>query len=108
MTLDEAIEHLICLIKKNEFNCEECKQEHIQLLNWLRELRTYKTKETPKKPIKRIQTVADEVDYFTDEVISTEEIEVHVCPICGNDVKGILNIFHSPRCRDCGQALDLG
>lgn len=38
MTLEEAIEHLNELINNNNFNCEECKQEHIQLLKWLKEL----------------------------------------------------------------------
>lgn len=45
MTLDEAIEHLKYLIFKDNFNCEECKQEHTQLLNWLIELKSYKERE---------------------------------------------------------------
>lgn len=43
--LDEAIENLNSLIKEDNFNCEECKEEHIQLLNWLLELRVFKFKE---------------------------------------------------------------
>lgn len=42
MTLSEAIEHL----KEKIFNetnwCEECKNEHIQLLEWLKELKEYR------------------------------------------------------------------
>ena len=45
MTLDEAIEHLKYSIKNNNFGCEECKQEHIQLLNWLIELKEFKERE---------------------------------------------------------------
>lgn len=45
MTLDEAIEHLKYAIKNNNFGCEECKQEHIQLLNWLIELKELKERE---------------------------------------------------------------
>ena len=39
MTLDEAIEHLEDSIKNKEFSCESCKEEHKQLLEWLKELR---------------------------------------------------------------------
>jgi len=40
MTLDEAIKHLENELKdkNHKWACEECKQEHIQLLNWLKEL----------------------------------------------------------------------
>lgn len=37
MTLDEAIIHLEEVIKTIE--CEECKEEHIQLYHWLCELK---------------------------------------------------------------------
>lgn len=39
MTLDEAIEHLEDSLKNKEFPCESCKDEHKQLLVWLKELR---------------------------------------------------------------------
>ena len=45
MTLDEAIEHLNHLINNNAFSCEACKQEHIQLLNWLMELKELRERE---------------------------------------------------------------
>ena len=44
MTLDEAIEHLEDSIKNREFSCESCKEEHKQLLEWLKELRNLKEK----------------------------------------------------------------
>lgn len=44
MTLDEAIEHLEDSIKNKEFSCESCKEEHKQLLEWLKELRNLKEK----------------------------------------------------------------
>lgn len=63
-------------------------------------------KQIPKKPTKRNITIADETDYFTDEVISTKEVRVPVCPNCGNDPRAILNIPYPKRCLVCGQALD--
>ena len=40
MTLEEAIIHLEETLsdKNREWSCDECRQEHIQLLGWLREL----------------------------------------------------------------------
>lgn len=45
MTLDEAIEHLEDSLKNKEFSCEECKDKHRQLLEWLKELKSYKKNE---------------------------------------------------------------
>lgn len=44
MTLDEAIEHLEESLQdeSRKWTCEECKNEHIQLLEWLKELRELK------------------------------------------------------------------
>ena len=41
MTLKEAIAHLREILNddKHEWNCEECKAEHEQLLHWLEELK---------------------------------------------------------------------
>ena len=44
MTLDKAIEHLEDLLKNKEFSCEKCKEEHGQLLIWLKELKIFKEK----------------------------------------------------------------
>lgn len=44
MTLDEAIQHLRedLADKKHEWSCEECRQEHIELLSFLLELKAYR------------------------------------------------------------------
>ena len=39
MKLDEAINHLEEVIEKDKFGCKECKEEHIELHDWLLELR---------------------------------------------------------------------
>ena len=41
MTLDEAIQHLTETLedKNHEWACEECKKEHQQLKEWLKELK---------------------------------------------------------------------
>lgn len=39
MSLDEAIKHLEDILTNNGWECEECKQEHIQFKEWLMELR---------------------------------------------------------------------
>ena len=41
MTLDEAIKHLEETLsdKSHKWSCESCKQEHEQLLEWLKELK---------------------------------------------------------------------
>lgn len=39
MTLDEAIEHLQDKLNENNWSCEECRKEHLQLCLWLIELR---------------------------------------------------------------------
>ena len=41
MTLDEAIQHLTETLSNSNHNwsCDECKQEHEQLLDWLLELK---------------------------------------------------------------------
>ena len=46
MTLDVAIEHLEEMLSDNnrEWNCEECRQEHEQLLVRLKELRERRCK----------------------------------------------------------------
>lgn len=53
MTLDEAIEHLKDSLKNKEFSCESCKNDHKQLLEWLKELRTLKEKNKEWKPFYR-------------------------------------------------------
>lgn len=38
-TLNEAIQHLNELLNKDDFNCPECRQDHVNLHQWLVELR---------------------------------------------------------------------
>ena len=52
MTLDEAIEHLDDILQNKEWECEECKNEHIQLKDWLDELKAYKVLEEQGKLMK--------------------------------------------------------
>ena len=44
MTLDEAIKHLEVILsdESHKWSCESCKQEHEQLLEWLKELKAYR------------------------------------------------------------------
>ena len=39
MSLQEAIDHLKEKLSGGEFNCDECKNQHKQLLGWLEELK---------------------------------------------------------------------
>lgn len=43
MTLEEAIYHLQIEVLPN-MKCSKCKDEHIQLLNWLKELKELRQK----------------------------------------------------------------
>lgn len=98
MTPQEAIEIITNAIQTDNMTAEQDKALAIV------QKATYK--QIPMNPTKRNITIADETDYFTDEVISTKEIRVSVCPNCGNDLRAILNIPYPGRCLVCGQALD--
>lgn len=39
MTLDQGIQHLEEKLQQDSFQCEECRKEHVELLEWLKELR---------------------------------------------------------------------
>ena len=67
MTLDEAIVHAKEL-SENQSVCEDCREEHKQLAEWLEELKEYKSKECEK-------TCTNESEYD-----STEEFR---CSNCG-------------------------
>jgi hypothetical protein len=47
LTLEEAIAHLEESLSDNshEWGCEECKNEHVQLLGWLNELRERRSRD---------------------------------------------------------------
>lgn len=60
MTLNEAIEHLNDILQPNKkWECEECRNEHIQLRDWLNELKSYKDLEEQKKLLKLPCAVGD-------------------------------------------------
>ena len=59
MTLDEAIEHLEDSIENKEFSCESCKEEHKQLLEWLKELRNLKEKKKTVQQTGDMQIIYD-------------------------------------------------
>ena len=42
MKLQEGIDHLKELLAKDDFGCEECRNDHEQLLMWLLELSLYR------------------------------------------------------------------
>lgn len=42
MTLEEAIDHLQESLINKEWDCQECRQEHEQLLEWLIELEQFR------------------------------------------------------------------
>lgn len=43
MNLEEAISHLKELIDNHDFECEECKRDHEELLGFLEELKQQRT-----------------------------------------------------------------
>lgn len=52
MTLDEAIVHAKEL-SESQSVCEDCREEHKQLAEWLEELKQYKNKECEREKISR-------------------------------------------------------
>ena len=40
MTIEEAISHCYDVANGKDNQCDECRQEHLQLAKWLEELRT--------------------------------------------------------------------
>lgn len=62
LKLNEAIEHLNDILQSDKkWDCEECRNEHIQLRNWLNELKIYKDLEKQGKLQKLPCTVGDTV-----------------------------------------------
>ena len=61
MTLDEAIQHIEDMLSNgNDFGCDKCKEEHIQLLGWLKELRDRRnTKVDVEKSISQMYELFD-------------------------------------------------
>lgn len=45
MTIEQAIQHCREIVK-NDFDCDDCKKEYLQLMIWLEELKSYRKRET--------------------------------------------------------------
>lgn len=53
MTLNDAIKHLDDILQSDKkWDCEECRNEHVQLRDWLNELKIYKDLEGQGKLLK--------------------------------------------------------
>lgn len=88
MTLNEAIEHLCDILKPDKkWECEECKNEHIQLREWLNELKTYKDLEEQGKLLKLPVAVGDTVYSFSFGKILTLCVDSFVIYTDGIDAR---------------------
>ena len=96
MTLDEAIQHAREVYETRNDMCLECRQEHLQLAEWLEELKSLKGLRTPKK----LDYDNDESDYHSTIIYNTA-----FCPDCRREFD-VCYDEHCSYCPDCGQALD--
>ena len=77
MTLEQAINHLEEELKiKEDWSCVACKEEHQQLLSWLKELQAIKSAE-PSEALKALNTIAFNTQFiagmnFGDELRTIE------------------------------------
>lgn len=95
MTLDEAIQHLEESLNdaNHDWSCEACKNEHVQLLEWLKELKAYK--ETKTHWIARDVDCRGYTDHFEcahcGRYIYTPTLEKYLdyncCPYCHTSVE---------------------
>ena len=91
MTLNEAIEHLCDILKPDKkWECEECRNEHIQLREWLNELKTYKDLEEQGKLLKLPVLVGDTV-YRVHKGTKLSPDRTYECRVVG--VKQEYNTF---------------
>lgn len=97
MTPQEAIDKVYCCMHIIDESALQARDMAVSALK----------KTEAKRPIKTTQVVADEVDYFTDDVISTKKVEVYTCPSCKRNVRSIAGgLLYPQRCLACGQVLD--
>ena len=69
MTLEQAINHLEEELKiKEDWSCVACKEEHEQLLSWLKELQAIKE----AKPSEALESLEKVKGYRTGGIISVE------------------------------------
>ena len=121
MTLDEAIQHGEAIATEYEYEikeflavddeenagkCIECRDNHVQLINWLKELKelriliggednylTEPTEQVDVKPLKFGEYTIDDICAELAQLIgipcifkSAEEIMLHRCKDCGKDI----------------------
>lgn len=66
MTLEQAINHLEEELKnKQDWSCVACKEEHEQLLEWLKELQAIKSAK-PSEALECIKRMWDDIDVYND------------------------------------------
>ena len=65
MSLQEAIDHLKEKLSDGEFNCDECKNQHKQLLGWLEELQA-RRKDFGKIENPEAETLKESVHIISD------------------------------------------
>lgn len=112
MDIQNAIKHLDDILSKKDkwIGCEDCKQEHVQLMEWLKELQQYrsfgtvekfewlKEQSTPKKP------------YIQSDGNKDSEQDCFECPNCDSflgyvsDCKDDEN-YQCNYCPNCGQKI---
>lgn len=93
MELDDAILHLEESLsdEKKEWSCESCKQEHIQLLNWLKDYKRLLEDQTIPKGTwdKRIiQTPSGKIiRFYCSNCNKHNDRWTDFCPNCGADMR---------------------
>lgn len=105
MEIKEAIEHLDeILINNDKWNgCEECKKEHKQLREWLKELQQYKSIGTLDEcKTAREKQIAKTPDYEGDGYSDGQLVyDTWICPNCGNNYE--VGYDDDDYCPKCGQ-----
>ena len=112
MKLDEAIKHARETYETRNDLCLECRQEHLQLYEWLEELKSLKELRAPKKPIAFKRTAHDfetgicPYSHYECEHIKPYNHEYeytdHKCPACNKKLSDGTPDY----CCHCGQALN--
>lgn len=116
MTLEEAIAHLDESLNdpNRDWGCEECKNEHLQLRNWLQELKERRASNV--KPVVQGEWIEKEVEVcrvksYTGEDENGETHTIRVvekgkekeqrCPHCGAQA----DVFWKNYCPRCGAVM---
>ena len=100
MKLNEAIEHLSDTLNnpEHDWNCEECKEEHEQLLLWLMEYRDIigkiksgEYRKVNKTGISKQTGILGDERYFCKscyQILPSDVIDIaKFCPICGDEIE---------------------